>query len=324
MEFSGGIAMVVMILMTRSRKRKEIVTNIESSFDLQRSRQATSSFRDKPIQVFLDLSFNTNEYITFRTNTELIKIVVKRKFDEFLDIESYLLEYMQYTFPERIQDVPIIDKSQISASTDISSALEMRFKNLDNFLQGLATHKEFWSKEVLEFLGLETEELQTNFLAQHDKYLQLNKRSIITENLNEFEGKTEDIRIGTMQHPLFKQRTPKGQSSQPTQAKMKRRTTFYTEVPKIIENYGFSFDSEDFEPNRKMLRITVLNYKKSLEDIQYTIYIEYFEGKNWTIFKGFAEIVNHRRKVGRLFPELNLPKLSQGSGSDSQVDLERK
>lgn len=324
LEFVSVIVINVMMLMTNKHKRSLLQKRTNSpSFEI-RGTQERKSFKDKPIQIFLDLSLRNDDFIHFRTITEKNKFLVKRAFSEFVDIENYLLEYMQHTFPERIQDVPIIDKSEIISSSNISMAVERKFQNIDNFLQKVSARKEFWSKEVLEFLGLETEEAQTNYLAQHDKYLQVHKHSIITESAIEVHEKSyEESKAFLHPYGQYKQSTPKTQS-QPSQANMKRRTTYYNEKPQIIENYNAVAETSDNEPNRKMLKVSVTDFKKVYEEVTYTIYVEYLEGKNWKIFKTFAEIMNHRRKISKLYRNLKLPTITQGQATDDQVAMEKR
>ena len=195
-EFGASISINIMMLMTNKHKRRLLEKKDGSpSFEVRSPRKTSISFKESPIQVFLDLSLNNDDFINFSTVTEKNRIKVKRSFNEFIDIENYLREYMQYTFPERIQDIPILDKAQLGSLVNISFALEKKFKNLQVFLQALAAQKYFWSREVLTFLGLESEELQTNFLAQHDKYLQNHKMSVITESITEDYDKSEEQKL---------------------------------------------------------------------------------------------------------------------------------
>lgn len=111
----------------------------------------------------------------------------------------------------------------------------------------------------MEFLGLDSEESQTNFLAQHDKYLSINKMSIISDR--DMHERSEELKVSNNYSGFFKQSTPKNQTLQPTQAKMNRRTTYYGEAPKIIENYKALKNVDGIEPNRKMFKVTVVEYK---------------------------------------------------------------
>ena len=138
-EFVAAFSINTMTFMTNRQKRRPLEKkNTSISFDLMSPKNAKNSFKEHPIQVFLDLSLRNDDFIHFQTITEKSQLKVTRSFNEFIDIQNYLLEYMQRILPERIQEVPIIDKSDLSNSRDITMALERKFMNIDNFLTTLA------------------------------------------------------------------------------------------------------------------------------------------------------------------------------------------
>ena len=138
-EFVAAFSINTMTFMTNRKKRIILEKkNTSISFDLMSPKNAKNSFKEHPIQVFLDLSLRNDDFIHFQTITEKSQLKVTRSFNEFIDIQNYLLEYMQRILPERIQEVPIIDKSDLSNSRDITMALERKFMNIDNFLTTLA------------------------------------------------------------------------------------------------------------------------------------------------------------------------------------------
>ena len=73
----------------------------------------------------------------------------------------------------------------------------------------------------------------------------------------------------------------------------------------------------------KCSKSPLLNINKIMEEVIYTIYVEYYEGKNWTLYKNFAEILNHRRRMCKLYQRLSFPKINQNGNFDDEVALEK-
>ena len=220
--------------------------------------------------MYLNLTFGSDDYIKFRIETELMCEEIKRKFSEFLDLESYLLEYIQGVLPDKVNEVPIIDKFQIKASQSITEAIERRYKSLENFLEVISTKREFWAREVLEFLGIQKEEHQVNFLAQHDRFIQLHQKNEVERDHGE---------ISHVVHP--KQNAPFNRWSKEVvdDHPKERRATYYSESPHVIPNYNLLANEDDIEPNRKMLKVTVSERKNFHDELEYGLHVDYYEGK---------------------------------------------
>jgi hypothetical protein len=225
-EFIGAILAVVMMAITTPKKRTSIPMS-EQSFTAS---PTSSSRAGVPIKVILNFSLNSEELITFKVETENMREEIKRKFSEFIDIQNYILEYIQHYLPEQINEVPIINQGDVEENPSVASAFVNRLNSVDDFLQAIASNKEFWEKEVLEFLGIEGEENQANLLAQHDRYMQVHKRSLISDRGSEASYAAEY----QQKKPLI---SKYGKDGAETKQK-ERRGTYYAQSPQIIPNYN--------------------------------------------------------------------------------------
>lgn len=266
-EFIGSVIAITMMFMTRPKKRI-LIPSRQSS--LEKGDVVGLSYKDKPIRVYLNLSFGTDDYIKFRIETELMCEEIKRKFSEFLDLESYLLEYIQRILPDRVNEVPIIDKFEIKSSQSITEAIERRYKSLEHFLEVISTKREFWDREVLDFLGIQREEHQVNFLAQHDRFIQLHQKTVVERD----NGEISQV-VNYKQNAPFNRWSKEVVDDHPKE----RRATYYSESPHIIPNYNLLANGDDVEPNRKMLKVTVSERKNFHDELEYALAVDYFEGK---------------------------------------------
>jgi len=136
-EFVVSFVAVVMMLMTRPKK-PIIIPERDPSRSITSKSEYIEEQKDNPIRVTLNLEFNIQEMISFKVETDNLTVVVKRKFNEFIDLENFLLEYIQHYLPEHINAVPIIDKTDFKENSRIVSAFERRLRNLNLFLQDIA------------------------------------------------------------------------------------------------------------------------------------------------------------------------------------------
>lgn len=85
---------------------------------------------DRPIKIYLDYKIKKDEDISFRVVTEKVDKRVKRNFNEFLDVENYLIEYIKKHNRRKIHEVPTINKKSAKSSTvsGITQAAENRLK----------------------------------------------------------------------------------------------------------------------------------------------------------------------------------------------------
>jgi hypothetical protein len=73
-----------------------------------------------------------------------------------------------------------------------------------------------------------------------------------------------------------------------------------------------------------MLKVTVTDYKRIHNELEYTIYIDYYEGKNWRIVRTFPQILKHRKRVARKYPHLTLPVISEDGNSSHQHIMDKR
>lgn len=310
-EFIGAILAVVMMAMTTPKKRTTIPMS-EQSF----TASPASLRAGVPIKVTLNLGLNSNDFISFKVETDHMCEEIKRKFSEFIDIQNYILEYIQHYLPEKINEVPIINQGDLEETSSIASAFVNRLSSVDDFLQAIASNKEFWEKEVLEFLGIEGEENQANLLAQHDRYMQMHKRSLISDRGSEASYAAEY----QQKKPLISRNSKDSNESK----QKERRGTYYAQSPQIIPDYNPLRNRDENEPDRKMLKITVTDYKRIHNELEYTILIDYYEGKNWRIVRTFPQIVKHRKRVSKKYPHLTLPVISEEGNSSHQHIMDKR
>lgn len=125
--FAGSVTAFVMMLKTKPKKRVR-VPDRESIMESISDANTSISYKETPIRIMMDYSLNSAEEIKFKVETESMSRTIKRKFNEFLDIQSYLLEYIQKHLPEKVSEVPTIDKSKFRADGDRTFVVEKRLK----------------------------------------------------------------------------------------------------------------------------------------------------------------------------------------------------
>lgn len=175
--FSGvqifmSFLMVCFMLKTKSlrlRKLQNIMRNTSIS---------SEKLLPKPIigeiEIILEYRITKKNELFFKVNTGKSSSRVKRNFKEFFQIEGYLVDYIDDKMPELRNILPSIEKSyaaSLEAENQIH-AFEGRLKSVDNFLQVLAETPEFWTRDVLIFLGIERSSDQAIYLQKRNELLQ--------------------------------------------------------------------------------------------------------------------------------------------------------
>jgi len=116
------------------------------------------------IHVTLEYKINKKNEVTFRLIAGKINTKVKRNLKEFLQIEEYLIKYLDNKMPELRSMVPKIEKSKIHSGRDHSFVYEKRLRSIDQFLQTITDMPELWSRDILIFLGIDKGTDQAVFL----------------------------------------------------------------------------------------------------------------------------------------------------------------
>jgi hypothetical protein len=126
------------------------------------------------IEVILEYRITKKNEVFFKVNTDKSSNRVKRNFKEFFQIEQYLVDYIDDKMPELRNALPSIEKSYVASleTENQLNAYENRLKNVDNFLQVLAETPEFWTRDVLIFLGIDKSSDQAIYLQKRNELLQ--------------------------------------------------------------------------------------------------------------------------------------------------------
>jgi len=124
LEFVFGTIAFVFMAMTRRKKQRDIPVRHLSVYE----KVNESGKKEKHINVYLNYKINKNEIITFRVVTEVMDKEIQRRFNEFLDVENFLLEYVKKNIPDKVHDVPLINKKGINVDGGITFAAEQRLK----------------------------------------------------------------------------------------------------------------------------------------------------------------------------------------------------
>ena len=127
-ELFFGIIAFVFMLMTRKKKQVAIPPRRVSLLAKVSDVQSQFSTEERPIKIYLDYKIKKNGDICFRVSTEIVDKEVKRKFNEFLDVENYLIEYVKNFVPSQIHEVPIIDKKNSDFDCGITVAAANKLK----------------------------------------------------------------------------------------------------------------------------------------------------------------------------------------------------
>lgn len=94
--------------------------------------------REGTINITLEYRINKKNEVVFRLNAGFVSTKVKRNLKEFLQIEDYLIKYLDSTMPELRNIVPAIEKTKISNySSDHTSVYENRLRSIDKFLHAI-------------------------------------------------------------------------------------------------------------------------------------------------------------------------------------------
>lgn len=154
------------------------------------------------IEIIMEYRITKKNEVYFKLNTGKISSRIKRNLKEFFQIEDYLVNYIDGKIPELRSVLPHIEKSNVwsSSASDKILAYESRLKSIDNFLQVLAETPEFWTRDVLIFLGIKKSSEQAVFLQKRNEFLQ-RKHQGITESrdskTNPFELPYEGLSEGS-------------------------------------------------------------------------------------------------------------------------------
>jgi len=146
----------------------------------------------------------------------------------------------------------------------------------------------------------------------------MNRKSIVNDR-DQFES-SHDVIVHNDNRTFFNR-----WSKDPSISKMTDRGgTYYTQSPRVIHNYDLLKNSDNSEPDRKMLKVTVSDYTQMDSLVKYTLCTEYLEGKRWNIYKSFQQIQHHRKRVCKEYPNLPLPILSSGASTNNQITLDKR
>ena len=127
LEFIFATTAFVFMTMTRKKKQRDIPVR-HYSYEVVGDTELNISNKERPIKIYLKYKINKDQIISFRVVTEVMDKEVKRKFNEFLDVENFLLEYVKRNIPNKVHDVPIVDKKGLNASAGITMAAQKRLK----------------------------------------------------------------------------------------------------------------------------------------------------------------------------------------------------
>jgi hypothetical protein len=185
---------VGLMLKTKSLRLRRLEENM---MPLDQSNQKISAtyINEGCITITLEYRINKKNEVVFRLSAGKISTRVKRNLKEFLQIEDYLIKYLDCKMPELRSMIPSISKSKISSySRDHTSLYENRLRSIDKFLHVICDTPELWTRDILIFLGIDKGSDQTIYLQKRSESLQ-RKNKGIKRNDNPNFGNPFDLPI---------------------------------------------------------------------------------------------------------------------------------
>mmetsp|Transcript_21140 Transcript_21140/g.18750 ORF Transcript_21140/g.18750 Transcript_21140/m.18750 type:complete len:270 (+) Transcript_21140:906-1715(+) len=169
---------------------------------------------------------------------------------------------------------------------------------------------------------MESEEEQTNLLAQHEKSIKVTKNYVVEKEIGEM---TFDDTHGVKAELMLLKKKKESTTTSTRGGKIEYRKGSYAgEVPVILSHAELGQSMLDAEPNRKMIKPIVIDYKRVHSDIEFIINIEYLDGNNWEIIKSSTEILNHRKRVSRKHQQLKIPVISHEDDFDDEMGNDKR
>mmetsp|Transcript_30652 Transcript_30652/g.30154 ORF Transcript_30652/g.30154 Transcript_30652/m.30154 type:complete len:305 (-) Transcript_30652:18-932(-) len=188
----------------------------------------------------------------------------------------------------------------------------------------ICTHKQFWCKEILFFLGIEDEHEQIELLLQHKNSLPKKKAMYkkLQKELIEHENR---LQMGKPPKEDKYQHKENSKDSIDNLMDDYGSGTYMGEIPVILPHEDLEQSILDKNPNHKMIKPLVSGCKVIGHELEYTIAVDYLDGNSWEIIKPFTEIYAHRSKVSRKHQDLSIPVISRsGDVTDNVIKNKRK
>lgn len=132
------------------------------------------------IMVTLEYKINKKNEVTFKLVAGKVNTRIKRNLKEFLQIEDYLIRYLDCKMPELRSILPPIEKARMSnSSLDHMYIYESRLRSIDRFLQVIADTPELWTRDILIFLGIDKGADQAVYLQKRNELLQRKHKGLM-------------------------------------------------------------------------------------------------------------------------------------------------
>jgi hypothetical protein len=114
----------------RLRRLEEIMMPLDPSTQ----KSTPGLINEGCIIITLEYRINKKNEVVFKLNAGKLSTRIKRNLKEFLQIEDYLIKYLDCKMPELRSILPSINKNKISNySSDHTSLYENRLKSIDKF-----------------------------------------------------------------------------------------------------------------------------------------------------------------------------------------------
>jgi hypothetical protein len=128
---------VGLMLKTKSVRLRKLEENL-IPLSISNIKITPTNKRQGTINITLEYRINKKNEVVFRLNAGFISTKVKRNLKDFLQIEDYLIKYLDSTMPELRNILPAIEKTKISNySSDHTSVYENRLRSIDKFLHAI-------------------------------------------------------------------------------------------------------------------------------------------------------------------------------------------
>jgi len=138
----------------------------------------------REINVTLEYKITKKNQVFFKIIAGKVNSRIKRNLEDFYQIEEYLINFIDWKMPELRNILPSLEKSEAAWKKGLNntSVYESRLLSIDNFLQALSETPQFWTRDILIFLGIDKGSEQVFYLQKRHELLQRNNHGLDQSN----------------------------------------------------------------------------------------------------------------------------------------------
>lgn len=173
LEMLLSLLTVAFMMKTKSLRLRRLEERMQAPNSVNSEKMLPKIKSPGTINITMEYRINkkNDDKLAFKIVAGKLNTRVKRSFNEFLQIEDYLLKYADSKMPELRSLIPAIEKvpKMSSSMVDHATLYESRLRSIDRFLQVISEMPELWSRDVLIFLGIDKASDQSLYLQKRNE-----------------------------------------------------------------------------------------------------------------------------------------------------------